>query len=43
MRRAHAVAAAAVLMVGGVAGPSAALTTQVAEGCEAPGYPAGTP
>jgi len=43
MRRAHTVAAAALLMVGGVAGPSAALATQVIDGCVAPGYPAGTP
>lgn len=44
MRRAHAVVAAAVLMVGGVAGPSAALTTQVIEGCDpATGYVPGTP
>jgi LPXTG-motif cell wall-anchored protein len=36
MRRAHAVVAAAMLLVGGVAGPSAALGTQVVPGC-APG------
>jgi LPXTG-motif cell wall-anchored protein len=40
MRRAHAVVAGAVLLVGGVASPSAA---QVIDGCIAPGYPAGTP
>lgn len=42
MRRAHAVVAAATLLVGGVAGPSAALTTQVIPGCEpANGYEPG--
>ena len=44
MRRAHAVGAAALLLVGGVAGPSAALTTQVVTGCEDPsGYEPGQP
>ncbi len=39
MRRAHTVVAAALLMVGGVAGPSAALATQVIDGCVAAGLP----
>ena len=34
MRRAHAVVAAAMLLVGGVAGPSAALASEIIPGCE---------